>query len=82
VADGLFDINIGACFAGRDGNQGMPVVGRGVYHNLRFYLVEQLSVVLILCRLIAGEFFYFAYGWVENVFVHIAHRDDFTNAIF
>ena len=80
MAYGLFDINIGPRFAGGDCNQGVPVVGRGVYHDIRFDLVEKLAVILVFSGLSPVSFSISSAGRVEDIFIHIAHRDDFTFA--
>lgn len=82
MADGLFVIYVGAGVAGGDGNEGVPVVGRRIDYNLRFFPAEQLAIVFVFFRCIAGELLDFGGGLVEDVTVNVAECDDFTFAGF
>ena len=47
VADGLLHVDVRARFARGDGNQRMPVVGRGDDDDFGFLFRQQLTIVLV-----------------------------------
>ena len=80
MADGLFNVNVGAGFNCGNGNQRMPVVRRGDNGNFRLFLVKQLTVVLVLFGFVAGKFFHLFGRRIQLLLVHVAHSDDFAPA--
>src|SRR5579862_542054 len=65
---GFFDIHVFACLARPDGNQGMPMVGRGDGNGVDGFVFEQLANIGE-CLGIAAHF---SAAFIHNFLVHVA----------
>jgi hypothetical protein len=75
VADGLLDVDVRTRFDRRDRDQGVPVVGRGDDDDLGPLALQQLAIILVPPRLIAGELADLGQGRLELVVVDVAQRN-------
>ena len=78
VSHGLFDIDVGPCLHSRNRNQWMPVVRRGIDHNLRLLFVDQFTKILINLRRISRQLFLLTLQTFDLLQVDIAECHDFA----